>query len=94
MNNDNDPRDDNGHGTHVAGIITADGSASARSKGVAPAAGVIVGKVLDAQGGGFFSDVTDAIYWAVDGPDRNFGTPDDFGADAINLSLGTSRPYT
>lgn len=41
VDDDNDPMDDNGHGTHVAGIITADGSA----KGVSPDAGVIAGKV-------------------------------------------------
>lgn len=94
VNDDSDPADDNGHGTHVAGIITGDGRVNARSKGVAPDAGIIAGKVLDARGGGYFSDVVDAIYWAVDGPDRVFGTPDDFDADAINLSLGTARPYT
>ena len=93
VNNDNDPLDDNGHGSHVAGIITADG-VSANAKGVAPGTGVIAGKVLDSSGSGFFSDVVAAIYWAIDGPDGISGTPDDFQADAISLSLGTSPPYT
>src|SRR3989338_2328167 len=93
VNYDNDPADDNGHGTHVAGIITADGI-DAKAKGVAPDAGIVSGKVLDASGGGYFSDVVAAIYWAVDGPDGVYGTADDFNADAISLSLGTSRPYT
>ncbi|MBI2232958.1 MAG: S8 family serine peptidase [Candidatus Aenigmarchaeota archaeon] len=93
VNNDNDPADDNGHGTHVAGIITADGI-DAKAKGVAPGAGIVSGKVLDASGGGYFSDVVAAIYWAVDGPDGVYGTADDFNADAISLSLGTSQPYT
>ncbi|MBI2076008.1 MAG: S8 family serine peptidase [Candidatus Aenigmarchaeota archaeon] len=93
VNNDNDPLDDNGHGSHVAGIITADGI-DAKAKGVAPAAGVIAGKVLSASGSGYFSDVVAAIYWAVDGPDGVYGTVDDFGADAISMSLGTSQPYT
>ena len=84
VNNDNDPTDDNGHGSHVAGIITADG-VTAKAKGVAPAAGVIAGKVLDASGSGFFSDVVAAIYWAVD---------NNTGVDAISLSLGTSPPNT
>lgn len=83
VNNDTDPMDDNGHGSHVAGIITADGVVS-NAKGVAPAAGIIAGKVLDASGSGYFSDVVSAIYWAVD----------DFNASAISMSLGTSYPYT
>ena len=92
VNNDNDPFDDNGHGSHVAGIITADG-VDPKSKGVAPDTGIIAGKVLDKFGSGFFSDVVAAIYWAVDGPDGIAGTPDDFNADAISMSLGTGAPY-
>ncbi|MEK6933604.1 MAG: S8 family serine peptidase [Nanoarchaeota archaeon] len=106
VNNDSDPLDDNGHGTHVSGIITADGL-TVRAKGVAPAANIIAGKVLDQDGSGFFSDVVDAIYWAVDGNDGIAGdvcnidnstglttcTNDDFNADAISMSLGSGAPY-
>lgn len=92
VNNDFDPKDDNGHGTHVAGIITADGL-SATAKGVAPSAGIIAGKVLDESGAGFFSDVIEGIYWAIDGEDGIYGTEDDFNADAISMSLGTGAPY-
>ncbi len=91
--NINDPMDDNGHGSHVAGIITADG-VSPSAKGVAPGTGIIAGKVLDASGSGYFSDTVAAIYWAVDGPDGIPNTADDFNADAISLSLGSSPPYT
>ena len=92
VNNDNDPMDDQGHGSHVAGIITADGI-DPNAKGVAPDAGVIAGKVLDQNGSGWFSDVVAGIYWAVNGPDGIYGNSDDFNADAINLSLGTGAPY-
>lgn len=92
VNDDNDPMDDQGHGSHVAGIITADGIDS-KAKGVAPDAGIIAGKVLDASGSGYFSDVVAAIYWAVNGQDGIYGTSDDFGSDAISLSLGTAVPY-
>ncbi|MBS3086887.1 S8 family serine peptidase [Candidatus Pacearchaeota archaeon] len=93
VNDDDDPFDGNGHGSHIAGIITADGI-DPKAKGVAPAAGIISGKVLSDSGAGYFSDVVAAIYWAVDGPDGTFGTGDDFGADAISISLGTAPPYT
>lgn len=92
VNNDNNPMDDDGHGTLVAGLITADGIKWS-AKGAAPKTGIIVGKVLDTDGSGYFSDVVAAIYWAVDGPDGISGNSDDFRADAINLSMGTGAPY-
>jgi subtilisin family serine protease len=85
--------DDNGHGSHVAGLITGDGVVS-NTKGVAPDATIIAGKVLASSGSGYFSDIVAAVYWAVDGPDGISGTSDDFGADAISMSIGTSPPYT
>jgi len=92
VNNDNDPLDDEGHGSHVAGIITGDGLNS-NAKGVAPGAGVIAVKVLDAQGSGFFSDVVAGIYWVVDGPDGTPSSGDEQAVDAISMSIGTSAPY-
>ncbi|MGH9991103.1 MAG: S8 family peptidase, partial [Nitrososphaera sp.] len=89
---DNDPSDDNGHGSHVAGLITADGIKSS-ARGAAPKAGIISGKVLDNDGSGSISDVIAAIYWAVDGPDGEAGTADDFKADAISMSIATAPPY-
>jgi len=89
VNHDDDPFDDNGHGSHVAGIITGDGIDPA-AKGIAPETGIIAGKVLDAFGNGFTSDLVAAIYWAVDGPDGIYGDGDDFQPDAINISIGTS----
>ena len=92
VNHDDDPFDDNGHGSHVAGIITGDGI-DPRARGIAPEAGIIAGKVLDAGGNGFISDLVAGIHWAVDGPDGIFGTADDFQADAINISIGASEGY-
>jgi serine protease AprX len=58
--------DDNGHGTHVAGIIGGNGydSNGARA-GIAPAAHLVSLKVLDALGRGVISDVIAAFEWAV-----------------------------
>lgn len=82
VNNDNDPFDDNGHGTHVSGIITADG-VYPNAKGVAPDAGILAGKVLSASGSGSISNVIAAIYWAAD----------DSSVNVISLSLGTSQTF-
>ncbi len=58
--------DDNGHGTHVAGIIAGNGydSYGARA-GIAPAAHLVSLKVLDKYGRGCVSDVIAAFEWAV-----------------------------
>jgi serine protease AprX len=60
------PYDDNGHGTHVAGIIAGNGydSFGARA-GIAPASHLVSLKVLDADGQGVISDVIAAFEWAV-----------------------------
>ena len=82
-NNDNDPMDDEGHGTHVAGIIGANGGDSLR--GVAPEVKFLAVKVLDEQGMGWLSDVIAGIEYCLD-PDGNPVTND--AADVINMSLG------
>src|SRR5205823_10057872 len=89
IKHNDDPFDDNGHGSHVAGIITGDGI-DPQARGIAPETGIIAGKVLDAFGNGYTSDLVAAIYWAVDGPDEIYGDGDDFQPDAINISIGTS----
>ena len=74
VNNDGDATDDEGHGTHVAGIVASRDSVY---KGVAPDASLMAVKVLDSTGSGFMSTVIVGIDWCVVN-----------GADVINLSLG------
>jgi subtilisin family serine protease len=58
--------DDNGHGTHVAGIIAGNGYDSyGAHAGIAPAAHLVSLKVLDGVGRGVISDVIAAFEWAV-----------------------------
>ena len=80
---DNDPRDDNGHGTHVAGIIGANGGDTLR--GVAPDVKFLAVKVLDANGSGWMSNVIAGIEYCLD-PDNNPQTDD--AVDIMNMSLG------
>ena len=75
--------DNNGHGTHVAGIIAADTNNSAGVAGVCPNCQLIIGKVMDDTGTGTTSNATAGITWAADQ-----------GAKVINMSLGTSETQT
>jgi subtilisin len=64
VNNDDDPMDDNGHGTHVAGTVAALRNGTG-VVGVAPEADLYAYKVLNASGGGSYSNVIAALERAV-----------------------------
>lgn len=56
--------DDNGHGTHIAGILAGNGRMSGgRYRGMAPGEDLMVLKVLDCQGGGRIKDMVRALQW-------------------------------
>ncbi|MEA2268321.1 MAG: thermitase [Solirubrobacteraceae bacterium] len=74
---DNQPLDENGHGTHVAGTIGANGNDANGVVGVAWQAGLMPLRVLDANGSGRVSDVVQAYGYAA----RH-------GARVVNASLG------
>ena len=82
VNDDPDPMDDNGHGTHVAGIIAANGNPL---EGVAPGARLLALKSLDGSGSGLEGDIIAAIEMLVD-PNQD-GDPSD-RPDIVNMSLG------
>jgi len=63
VNENNDPMDDNGHGTHCSGIIAATGSQKG-IYGTAPGVSLYGVKVLNSWGYGYTSDVVEGIYWA------------------------------
>ena len=77
------PSDDFGHGTHVAGIIAGTGfDSDGRRTGIAPRANIIALKVLDADGHGYISDVIDAIDYAI-------AVRRTFNIRVINLSVAS-----
>lgn len=85
VNNDNDPIDDNGHGTRCAGIIAAQGNNDVGGTGVMWHAQIIPLKILDSQGGGrdippgaWATDLVTAISYASNQH-----------ADIMSLSLGS-----
>jgi subtilisin family serine protease len=71
--------DDNGHGTHTAGIITSAGAVAA--PGVAPDAGIVAIKVLNAAGSSASSSVDAAFDWLVTNHQA-------LGVRVVNASLG------
>jgi len=76
-NEDNDPTDDHGHGTNVAGICLATGNNNIGYAGMNWYSQIMICKILDDENFGFYSWWADAIYYAVDN-----------GADVINMSVG------
>lgn len=76
VNNDTDPLDDHGHGTHCAGIIAAVCNNSVGIAGLAQVR-VMAEKVLDYSGAGYWDWVANGIIHAVDQ-----------GARIISMSLG------
>ena len=75
---DESATDGNGHGTHIAGTIAGDGSASGGDfQGVAPGVELVNAKVLDGNAGGYLSWLIEGMEWAV--------TQD---VDIVNVSIG------
>lgn len=77
VNWDDTPNDDNGHGTHVAGIIAAAANNGVGVAGLAANVKILPLKVLDSQGGGNYYNIVTAIRRAADS-----------NVQVINLSLG------
>lgn len=83
--------DDNGHGTHVAGIVAGNGSMSGtvngkygkipRYCGVAPGAGIVMLKVLDAEGSGTTATVLRGVEWLL-------SVKEEYKIRLLNISVG------
>jgi thermitase len=76
---DNNPADENGHGTHVAGTIAARRGNGLGVAGVADGSRLMALRVLNAQGNGSVANVILAYAYAAQA-----------GAEVVNLSLGSS----
>lgn len=77
VNNDSTAQDDNGHGTHVAGIAAAATNNATGIAGMCPNCMILPVKVLNAAGSGSYSAIANGVRYAADQ-----------GAKVINLSLG------
>lgn len=74
--------DDNGHGTHIAGIIGAKNN-TLGVVGVAPNASLYAVKVMDNTGSGYISSIIAGLDWAITNK-----------MNIVNMSLGSSSPST
>jgi subtilisin family serine protease len=82
VNDDNDPYDDNGHGTHVSGIIAANGGIT----GIAPDTKIVSIKVLDNEGNGGDADIISGIEWCI-------GNSSNYNISIISMSIGSNALY-
>lgn len=88
INNKKEAYDDNGHGTHVSGIASGNGTNSdGMYEGIAPESNIIGVKVLNEAGKGNISDVLAGIQWVIDNREK-------YNIKIINLSIGTDNTST
>lgn len=78
INNNNNPMDDNSHGTHVAGIAAAEADNGIGIAGVSWGARIMPVKVLQSSGAGTVANVVQGVNYASEN-----------GATVINMSLGS-----
>lgn len=79
VENDGDPSDENGHGTHVSGIIAATLANAEGIAGLAPDVQILPIRVMNAEGSGNDRRIAAGITYAIER-----------GAHVINLSLGST----
>ena len=79
-NDDDDPMDDMGHGTHCAGTVAGDGTAGSQT-GVAPDAQIMCIKSVNADGTGGAVKLAEGMEWSVE-----------HGCDIISMSMGLVHP--
>lgn len=79
--------DNNGHGTHVSGILCGDGSLSSGVyKGIAPNCKLVVGKVLDDNGDGMTENMLEGLTWVLENKER-------YQIRVLNISVGIGNLY-
>jgi len=80
VNDQKQPYDDNGHGTHCASLIAGD-----EGTGIAPGAKLAVVKVMDREGACYLSDALKALDWCLENRER-------YGIEVISFSVGGESP--
>ncbi|MBQ9141860.1 MAG: S8 family peptidase [Lachnospiraceae bacterium] len=82
VNGQKEPYDDNGHGTHVCGILSGSGEASrGKYRGIIPNSRLVVGKVLDRRGDGCAEVMLQGLAWVLENYRR-------YDIRLLNISVG------
>lgn len=77
------PYDDNGHGTHVAGVAAGNGYMSdGKYRGIAPKANIIAVKSMDKNGSGNTSDIVAGMQWILENKNK-------YNIRIVSLSIGS-----
>ena len=84
VNDDSDPMDDNGHGTHIAGTIVSNDSVN---RGIAFTGKVVAMKVMSASGSGDGADIIDGIDWCISNKDL-------YNISVISMSIGSDTLFS
>jgi len=83
INKKKEPYDDNGHGTHVSGIVAGSGANSdGKYMGIAPKSNIVSVKILDSEGKGNSTNALLGISWVIENAEK-------YNIRIINLSIGT-----
>ena len=91
VNNDNDPMDDHGHGTHVSGTIGAVGNNGIGVAGVNWQVKLMALKFLDASGSGTTADAIRATLYAAD--EGAVATNNSYGGDGYSQAFADAIAY-
>jgi subtilisin family serine protease len=91
LTEDDNPMDSNGHGTHVSGIIAADG---AELKGVAPKARLVVAKIVPGgEGSAWSSSIIAAFEYMADATGGGDSAKAHWPVTAVNMSFGSDSGF-
>jgi serine protease AprX len=74
------PRDPNGHGSHVAGVVANSDIKYGKFLGIAPASNLVSIRVLNEDGSGTYANVLQGINWAVQ-------HKNDYNIRVLNMSM-------
>lgn len=78
--------DDNGHGTHVAGIIGGTGKLNAKYAGIAPNCNFVILKVLNHKGDGKIDHMLKALKWLYQNHKK-------YNIQIVNISVGSTQNH-
>ncbi|MDD4032084.1 MAG: S8 family serine peptidase [Bacteroidales bacterium] len=94
VNDDNDPKDDNSHGTHCAGIAAAETNNGIGIAGVSWGARIMPIKVFQSNGIGYFSDIADGFWYASQNGSTIFSNSWSSGGESLTIRLAMEYAYS